>query len=86
MKTKTEIKTQIQLIRQHIKDHHHLPKYEREAWEIITRCQIQALEWVLGYKTKCYRYWCSSCNIPHYDKACPKCGSTRTVEDEKVAE
>jgi recombinational DNA repair protein RecR len=73
MKTKTEIKNKIKELRSQkklakiIKD-----KQGKEKYLDVTKQEIHALEWVLGYKSTEY-YFCSRCFTIHDKEICPKC-------------
>ena len=68
MKENTKIKENIKLMQGLLKEVKPLPR----AYIDITKAQIRALKWVLGYKLPKY-YLCHRCGSVHIKVECPKC-------------
>ena len=69
MKSKVEIKKEIEFLQGLIKNVKPLPKEYKD----ITKAQIRKLKWVLGWKLPAY-YYCHRCGTVHPKLECPKCG------------
>jgi hypothetical protein len=68
MKTKKRIIVAIKAMRDS-RDENISPK----EYKLYMNGMINALNWVLGYKTTNH-YYCADCKLPHKIYKCPKCG------------